>query len=101
MNKKKEDEKRKTEKLNKSTNGFQYGSVYALNVNKASSQVQRPNARSFDVNLEANNNTIQQTDQSNGNPKSVLITNTIDNKFGIDNPALGMLFLNSNFLNII
>ena len=85
LKKRKENEKKRIEKAGKSTNGFQYSKAYETN--KADS-VHRPATRSSGV-IETNNNHITDQNLDHSTLKSVLISEVIDNRFGIDNPALG------------
>lgn len=101
---KKKKEEKKLEDVDKSRSEFQFSKKYETNkISHHSSSMQHQTGRSLGIDVEGNqvminatdlnSNTIQNLEQSNSNLKSVLITNTVNNKFGIDNPGLGKIFL--------
>lgn len=82
LKKRKENEQKRLEKAGKSTNGFQYSQAYETNKSNLAT-------RSFAANIETNNNHIADRHLDHSTLKSVLISEVVDNRFGIDNPALG------------
>ena len=85
LKKRKENEKKRMEKADKSTSGFQYSKAYE----KKTDSVHRPATRSYGGVMETNNNHITNQNLDHTTLKSVLISEVIDSRFGIDNPALG------------
>lgn len=96
--------------LDKSTNGFQYSKKFEQ-TNPISHQHSvtartfgtfgsgEPNQTANLQVLDYNYNTAQNAERSNSDLKSVLISNSTDSKFGVDNPALGKLFITMFYLN--
>lgn len=93
LKKRKENEKKRLEKADKTTDGFQYSPAYETNKGNLAT-------RSFAANIETNNNHITDRHLDHSTLKSVLIAEVVADRFGIDNPALGEQFEN-RILNFV
>lgn len=97
LKKRKENEKKRIEKADKSTNGFQYSKAYETKTDS----VHRPATRSYVGGvIETNNNHITDQNLDHSTLKSVLISEVIENRFGIDNPALGKQMISNCLLEL-